>query len=245
MNRYLLPMGFCAASLVSTLLGGLGAFRLRKRMHLLMGLAAGVMLGLVTFDILPEIMTRVRDLGVSARGPMMAFAAGYLIFHVLERAIAIHHGEGYCDAGHRHPQAGILSAVALIGHSMTDGICLGLAFQVSHAIGITVGVAVISHDAIDGMNTVAVMLNSENSDRRAAALLVVDALAPIAGVILTFFIQPSPQTLTIFLGYFAGFILYIGGAYLLSEAHSEQSTAGTVVATVLGTAAAFAVSALG
>jgi len=241
-----LPAALCAASFASTAAGGIGAFRMRNRMPLLMGLAAGVMLGLVTFDLLPEIMERVRAGGLSPMGPMIAFTAGYLLFHVIERAASIHQGEGYCDApGHRHPRTGLLSAVALVGHSMTDGISIGLAFQVSKAIGFGVGIAVVSHDFIDGMNTVAVMLGSRNSDRRAAALLVLDAVAPILGLLLTFFIQPSPATLTIFLGYFAGFILYIGGAYILSEAHGEGSSMGTVAATVLGAAGVLAISRLG
>ena len=41
-----------------------------------------------------------------------------------------------------------------------DGVGIGLAFQVSNAVGIVVAVAVIAHDFCDGLNTVGLMLLS-------------------------------------------------------------------------------------
>ncbi|MCX6784916.1 MAG: hypothetical protein NTV81_03200 [Candidatus Komeilibacteria bacterium] len=47
---------FGIATFVSTLIGGWLAVKFKDRLHLIMGFTAGVLLGVVAFDILPEIM---------------------------------------------------------------------------------------------------------------------------------------------------------------------------------------------
>ena len=48
----------------------------------------------------------------------------------------------------------MISALALIGHSLADGVAIGLAFQAGNHVGVAVAVAVIAHDFSDGLNTV-------------------------------------------------------------------------------------------
>ena len=43
------------ATFVSTSVGGLFALRFRDRLHLILSFSSGVLLGVVSFDILPEI----------------------------------------------------------------------------------------------------------------------------------------------------------------------------------------------
>ena len=44
-----------AATAVATATGGAIALRARDRLHLVLGLSAGLLLGLVAFDLLPEV----------------------------------------------------------------------------------------------------------------------------------------------------------------------------------------------
>jgi ZIP family zinc transporter len=55
-----------AVTLFSTGLGGLVAIRLRDRLHLLLGLASGAVLGVVFFDVLPEVFGQEPALGAAA-----------------------------------------------------------------------------------------------------------------------------------------------------------------------------------
>jgi len=45
---------FAALTFISTMLGGLFALRNRDRLHWILGFTAGVLLGVVAFDLLPE-----------------------------------------------------------------------------------------------------------------------------------------------------------------------------------------------
>jgi ZIP family zinc transporter len=115
---------------------------------------------------------------------------------------------------------------------------------VNHAIGIAAALAVISHDFVDGLNTVSLMLVNGNTDRRAWALLAVDALAPAVGVGLTYLFTVPRTSVLFYLGVFTGFLLYIGASDVLPEAHANHPSRATVAFTVAGTLAMFGLTAV-
>ncbi len=238
------PILLSIATFFSTSLGGLFAIRHRDRLHLIMGFTAGMLVGLVAFDLLPEIFHTAGQQRLDSAAPMLALVIGFLAFHVAEKMTLIHGGHEDEYALHKHPRVGILSALALSGHSFLDGVGIGIGFQASPAVGVIVAVAVIAHDFSDGLNTVTLMLINRNSRRRAISLLLVDALAPVLGVISTLLITIPQNGLPLYLGFFAGFLLYIGASDILPEAHSEKSTAATIMLTVVGAAFAFGVTRL-
>jgi ZIP family zinc transporter len=136
----------------------------------------------------------------------------------------------------------VASALALIGHSFMDGVGIGLGFQVSPVVGISVAIAVIAHDFTDGMNTVNLLLHHKNSNAKAKRFLILDALAPVLGVFSTLFFVVPQNFLIIYLGFFAGFLLYISASDILPEAHEKDSSYKTIIATILGLAFIFIVS---
>jgi zinc transporter, ZIP family len=229
---------FAICTVFSTALGGVAALRSRDRLHLILGFAGGVMLGLVAFDLLPELfeLSDTSLLGVPA--PMVAFAIGFLLLHVVERAVALHGGhEGeYETHQHHHPGVGLASALALTAHSFLDGVGIGLGFQVSNTVGLAVAIAVVTHDFADGLNTVTVMRINGNTRRRTIGMLAADALAPALGATSTLFFSVSDSVLALYLGAFAGFLLYLATADILPEAHARHPSRLTLVSTAAGVA---------
>src|SRR3954451_13091322 len=176
-----MPVLVALGAVISTTLGGLLALRHRDQLHLILGFTAGVILGLVLFDLLPEIDELSAKTGLDFRTVIIALAASFLFFHGMEKWLLIHNAHEHEYAGHHHPQVGLASALALAGHSLTDGIAIGLAFQVDSSVGIAVAIAVVGHDFADGLNTVSLMLAHGNTRRRATALLALDAVTPLVG----------------------------------------------------------------
>lgn len=233
---------FSIATFFSTFLGGLFTVKFKDKLHFIMGFTAGVLLGVVAFDIFPEIISQVKENNFQAIEPMMALVLGFLLFHTLEKVIVIHHAHENEYADHKHPQVGMLSAFALAGHSFMDGVGIGLGFQVNATVGLLVAIAVISHDFTDGMNTVTLMLANHNSDKKSKRFLLLDAAAPVLGAFSTLFFTVSSRFLLWYLGFFAGFLLYIGVSDILPEAHSKHSSLGLIGLTVLGTALIFLIT---
>ena len=229
------------STFVSTGLGGLFALRNRDRLHLILGFTAGVLLGVVAFDVLPEVADLSGATGTSFKVPMIALVAGFLIFHVIEKSVLIHSAHEGEYAGHHHPTVGVASALALAGHSFADGIAIGLAFQVNNGVGFAVAIAVIGHDFADGLNTVSLMLTHGNSRRRALLLLLLDSLAPVLGAAATLLFTVPDTGLLVYLGAFAGFLLYIGASDILPEAHADHPSGATLVMTVAGAALMYVV----
>jgi len=229
------PVVFALATVVSTFGGGLFALRRKDKLHLILGFTAGVLLGLVAFDLLPEVFRLAR--GSTALGVpsvMITFAAGFLALHIVERTVAMHPGHENEYGDHHHRNIGLASAIALSTHSFLDGVAIGLAFQAGQAVGVTVAVAVVAHDFADGLNTVGVMTAHGNARRRTVVMLVIDSLAPAFGALATLWFTLPEGVLALYLGFFAGFLLYLATGDILPEAHSRHPSRLTLVCTVSG-----------
>lgn len=237
----MIAIALAACTFASTLLGGLFALKKRDSMHRILGFAAGVLIGVVAFDLLPEIFSAFKD-SSSITWPMVALVIGFLLFHVVEKSILIHHSQEHEYELHHHPDVGVASALALIGHSFLDGVGIGLGFQISSGVGIAVAVAVIAHDFTDGLNTVTLMLVNKNNSRRSLVFLFLDAIAPLVGAAATLAFSPNNSDISIYLGFFAGFLLYIGASEILPEAHSKHSSYQTILLTIIGAAVIFVVT---
>ncbi|MFI6498731.1 ZIP family metal transporter [Nonomuraea typhae] len=233
-----MPILLSIAAFLMTLLGGLVAHRVRERRNLVLGAAAGVMLGVVAFDLLPEALTLDTGKIHGVPLPMLTFAAGFLAVHMVERAVAMHdtHEGDYAAHRHSHAGLGLTAGSALVVHSFLDGAAIGAAFQTDTTLAVAVAIGVIAHDFTDGFNTYTLTTLYGNARRRAVTLLALDALAPIAGATLTTVI-PIPHTLLgAYLGMFAGFLLYLATSDILPEAHTPRRATGlTLTATLAGT----------
>ena len=137
-----------ALTALATTAGGLLALRARDRLHLVLGLSAGLLLGLVAFDLLPEVFHATEKELLHVPAVSVAIIAGFLALHILEQ-FAGPHEPADSDYGHDHNHAtniaGTLGALAMGGHVFLDGVALGVAFQVSDALGYAVFVARRTH----------------------------------------------------------------------------------------------------
>lgn len=219
---------------VSTSLGGFFALSFHKKLHLIMSLTAGVLLGVTFFDLMPEIFSISITQKLDVTPAFIALVVGFLAIHVLEKLAVIHHSHEEEYAVHKHPTIGLISAGGLSVHSFLDGVGIGLAYHVSPHVGFLVAIAVIAHDFSDGLNTVTLMLTHKNTRRKALLLLAFDAIAPIIGAASTMLFIIPDNILLLYLGFFAGFLLYIGASDLLPEAHSQHSSFKMIGLTILG-----------
>jgi len=82
----------------------------------------------------------------------------------------------------------------------------------------------------------------KNTDKKALFFLFLDALAPVVGVFSTLLFHVPDSILLLYLGFFAGFLLYIGASDILPEAHSQHSSYKTILMTILGVVFIFLVT---
>jgi ZIP family zinc transporter len=229
-----LALLFASLATCSTLAGGYLAIAARRRIHLLMGLGAGVLLGAVFFDLLPESLAVAQDQGWSPRVVLAIVVGGFLLFYLTERLLVLHAcAEEDCD-NQVHNRLGRFSVIGLIVHSTLDGAAIGAASLVNWRTGLLVAMAVIVHDTSDGLNTILLVTHGEQPRRSDIMFLVADALAPVMGALLALIILPPPRALIVFLGFASGFFLYTATSDLLPEAHRRSPSIMVAIATVFG-----------
>jgi len=226
------------ATLVSTFLGGMFALKFKDKLHLILGFSAGAVIGVAFFDLLPEaIELGSKNYNITFITSITAF--GFIVYMILDRFVFFHsHGtDEHLEQGESSlKNRGLLGAGSLSIHSFIDGGAIGLAFKVSPVVGGMVAIAVLVHDFSDGINTVNMVLKNSGTRKQAFKWLLVDAIAPVLGIISTIFFSISESALGLILAIFAGFFLYIGASDLLPESHHSHPTAWTTFSTVLGVA---------
>jgi ZIP family zinc transporter len=238
----------------STLAGGIAALRLRHRLHAFMALAAGVVVATAVADLLPEAFELVGTesslaIGIAAVIGFLGFSLVEAFLHQasFEHATDPDHAEH--DDAHDHGPAiastprprgvlAVLPPLSLILHSTLDGLAIGLAFQAGGSIGVIVLVAVLAHDFADGMNVVALALDAARGVRLAVVLLVLDALAPLAGAALSIVITIPPTVLGLLLASIAGEFIAIGAGHLLPESQHRDPRRGPALVALAAIGAA-------
>lgn len=233
----MLVIGLAAVTVLATFLGGLLALRAKDRFHLVLGLSAGLLLGLVGFDLLPEVF----EMGSGELGGVktvsIALIAGFLSLHFIEQFAGSHEpaeSEYHSDHTHAFEIAGTVGAFAMAGHIFLDGVALALAFKVSNALGVAVFIAMIVHAFSDGLNTVSLLVKLGQWSERGKFLLGIDAIARISGAILGTTLVISDSAIAIYLAAFSGIVIYLATSHILPEAHANHPTRATMLATLAG-----------
>ncbi|MBS1633256.1 MAG: ZIP family metal transporter [Bacteroidetes bacterium] len=225
---------FTVIAFFSTLAGGLFALRFKDKLHMVLGFTAGAVIAVSFFDLLPEALS----LGSKYYGPEIItaiVALGFLFYMILDRMAILHFHSGETKMKGK----GNLAAGSLSIHSFFDGIAIGLAFQISHSVGMFVAIAVIVHDFSDGLNTVSIVLRNKGNTKDAFKWLLADSIAPVLGVIATLFFHLPENSFSIVLSVLCGFFLYIGASDLLPESQHEHPSLWTTITTLVGVAIIF------
>jgi ZIP family zinc transporter len=229
---------------LATLLGGALALKSAERRHMVLGLSAGLLLGMVAFDLLPEVFALTESAVGGVPVVSIALVAGFLALHFVERIFGAHEPN---DSEYRHHHehthaAGTLGAIALAVHVFLDGVALALAFQVGELFGVVVTVAIFAHAFSDGLNTVSLVFSGSENRKRVFGLLALDVIARLSGAIFGTSIELSESYIAIYLSLFAGFLIYLATSHILPEAHADHPASSTMFATLVGVILMFAIS---
>ena len=172
---------------------------------MLRAFGGGAMLGVAFADLLPEALTVSLGRYSASTLSLMALG-GFLIYATLTRILT---GEGA-------PGMRRLAPASLVAHSVMDGFGIGLAFSVSKTAGTLLASAVLTHDLVDGANTVILSVSGGTRQSRPWAWLLADALAPLVGIGLSCLVSLSPAVLAPILALLSGFFLYLAGQLLIA-----------------------------
>lgn len=214
-----LSLGTGVGSGLSILSGAAIAERLAARRGQVLGLVAGLIVGIALFDLLPTAAELDGDVP-GTRLLLALTATGFAGYLVVARL-----GKG--------PLAPHLGPASLLVHAGIDGFMVGVGFDISARAGIAIAAATLAHGVVHGINTVSLATAGGGSPTLARRWVAANALAPLAGIALALAIPASPATLSMLLAAVAGVFLYIGAAELLPKATPYAPLAGFALAVIL------------
>src|SRR5439155_16375721 len=180
---------------------GAFAFRYQRYLLYIMAFSAGLLVGVVFLDVLPEVADASFAYHINIRALMGAVIAGFVAIFLLEKLTIIHSEKQHDAPGHHH-HVGLVGAIGLSFHSFLDGLAIGVGFKAGTQVGLIILLAVVAHDFADGLNTVTFMLATRNSRWRTGALLGIDAIAPVLGALCAGVLNIAPRLLAFQLSFF-------------------------------------------
>jgi zinc transporter ZupT len=208
--------GFATWIFVLSFLGGMIPLLRRwsdPQLKLLISLSAGIILGVVFLDLLPEAMHITPHF-------FTAVLVGFLLLLALEKFLLIHPHETEELAGRR---TGLAAYVGISLHSLLDGVALGSSVMVP-ALGPAVLWAIVAHKIPNTFSLTSILLYFGFSRRSALLLLLGFSLVtPLGGAIALLVLRnASPEILGLAVGLAAGTFLFIATSDLLPHAHSHH-----------------------
>lgn len=220
-------------------LGALVAVSSKKISHLglclLISFAAGALLAVTLFDILPETVE-----AVGLFKGLVSFASGYLLFLLITRYVA--HVCPACSATHTEIEFRALTVAMILAlsiHSFMDGLAIYGSAVTASSTGLLIVLAVAFHKFPEGMALS--LIARESGMSRTAAFFVsvaVEATTTLgggaAGVLMKF--SDHAQWVGYVLGHVGGGFVFIVLHALLSEVVKHHPR-NTILSALFGAAA--------
>ena len=220
-------INFCwaiGASVAVSLISLIGIFSLLvsgklfdKILFLLIGFAAGSLIGTAFLHILPESLHHGKDIVVFSN-----VIVGFIAFFVLEKYFYWRHcHHGTCDVH-------AFSYLNLIGdslHNFSDGMVIGASFSVDIRFGIITTLAIIFHEIPQEISDFGVLVYGGFSKAKAIIYNFITALTCILGTALGYPLANKVKDFSVFLlPFVAGGFIYIAACDLIPELHKHSDS---------------------
>lgn len=227
------------AIFLSVILGGTFALKFKDKLHLILGFSAGSVIGVAFFDLLSEAIKSAESY-YQIDTIIFFIVVGFITYTILDRLFSSHsHNEGECEnSNHR----GILGAGSISLHSLMDGLIVGLSFQISSVVGISLTAAIFIHAFSDGINTVNMIIRSGGDAKTARKWLLIDSVTPGLGILMSSFVHIPSSIFPVIVSLFCGFFIYLGASDLLPESHHSHPKIWTTISTIIGIVLIFVVT---
>lgn len=200
-------------------LGGLIGYYLKnstKILHLLMSIAVGVIIPLITLEIMPEVLEIFADEFTNETAPIYAivfFLLGVLILKILDMFIPDHSHkceDDSCKKEYFH--IGVMSFVALFLHDFIEGMAVYAGAATSISLGISLIIGVGFHNIPLGALISSTIKNSTSSIKKTLVFIGILFLTPFMGGLLVYFNSDfflSELVLSSLLAITSGMLAYI------------------------------------
>ncbi len=206
---------------LSTLLGGLLAVKYGRAVRALSAFAAGVLIAVAVFELLPEAFSLASGHTALLIGTAGLVVLGFGFIYLIDKGLPRHHSMP-AQGNVNQRRGSLLVTAELAAHGLFEGMAIGLGFQLDFQTGLVIATAIVCHDSSEGLSAMTIMLKSGNTMRSSLSMLFLEALAPVLGVLVTYLVRVPDYYLILSLPFFAGGFLYVGALNLFAEKRDSR-----------------------
>lgn len=186
-----------------------------KILVLLVGFAAGGLIGGAFLHLLPEAIERCPCTVV-----FFYALIGFTVFFLMEQYLYWRHcHEGVCDVH-------TFTYLNLVGdgiHNFTDGLIIAASFVTDIRLGIITTLAVIFHEIPQEIGDFGILVYGGFSKSRALFFNFICALMAVLGAIIGYILAGITENVSLFLiAFTAGGFIYIAASDLIPELHKQK-----------------------
>jgi len=229
--NFLLAIG---ASIAVSLISLIGIFALllkedvlKRILILLVGFAAGGLIGSAFLHLLPEALEESKNFIT----PFAYTIIGFVLFFILEKYLYWRHcHEEECKIH-------TFTYLNLIGdgvHNFIDGLIIGATFFANIKIGMVTIIAIIMHEIPQELGDFGILLYGGLSKYRALAYNFLSATTAIIGTVIGYFFATKTSAFsTLLLPIAAGGFIYIASCDLIPELHKQPDMKKSTISMIL------------
>ena len=187
-----------------------------RTIHVMLGLSAGLLLGIVFLDILPESFASLGE-----NEPTLLASglfAGFFVLFLVEYFLLHGEGEGHHFGRTERKPFGAVALGALVFHGTLDGFVIPLGFELGGAAGTVIVLAIALHQIPDSIAAVSVALGAGYDRRQSTRFVLVSAADTPIGIVLgLLFVGVGTAFLPFALAFAAGSFLFVAAVDLIPE----------------------------
>jgi len=198
--------------------------RLRRLSSLLIGFAAGSLLGDAFIHLIPSSFTEVR---APLRQSLLVLS-GIMAFFIVEKFMRHRHGALHVRGEGLPGGKPELAAINLIGdavHNFIDGILIGASYLASPWLGVSTTLAVLFHEIPQELGDFSILIHSGIKPRKAILMNFASATVAIIGTVCALLAgSVARETLvSVLIPVTAGGFVYLALADLIPELQHDRT----------------------
>ncbi len=226
-------LGLIFGTLGTTLGGFIGVAiktQSNKFLSFILEFAAGLMIAIVCFELIPEAMELSSIFTV-----IIGIIIGVIIMIFCDNLVNYKYKKKRIIKFNSLAKTGIIVGIGLAIHNFPEGLAIGSGFSASTKLGITLAIAIALHDVPEGISMAVPM---RNGGMKALKVVIYTFLSGVTTGFGAFFGvligNISEQLISICLGFAAGAMLYISAGELIPESHKIYKGRMAYIGNILG-----------
>ncbi|MGI5824553.1 MAG: ZIP family metal transporter [Bacillota bacterium] len=195
-----------------------------KTLAVILGFAAGIMLAMSTFDLLPVALECGTIFHCGA-----GIVLGVLFMLLIDKCFFSHHHFKNQSVDENYLKIGLFIAASVALHNLPEGFALGAGYEVAPELGLVFALAIALHNVPEGISIGAPLKLAKLNSFYIVLISLAVGLFTLLGTFVSFcFANMSGGFLSASMGFSAGSMLYIVSDELIPEAHKSHSTLANI-----------------